>query len=55
MKRRPNANLAGTDGSRGPSRIQSQAKTGASRITKIGCTDWNHDDGNEKPRRSRRV
>ena len=55
MKSRPIANFAGLDGSRGPSRIQSQAKTGASRITKIGCTDWNHDEGNEKPNIDRRV
>ena len=46
---------SGTDGSRGPSRIHSHAKTGASRITKIGCTDWNHDEGNEKPKSSSRV
>ena len=49
MKSRPSANLAGTDGSRGPSRTQSHANTGARRITKSGCTDWNHDEGNEKP------
>ena len=49
MKRRPQANFAGLEGSRGPSRIQSQAKTGASRMTKMGWTDSNQDDGNEKP------
>ena len=55
MKIRPTANFAGTEGSRGPSRIQIHANTGARMITKIGCTDWNHDEGNEKPQTSRRV
>ena len=55
MNSRPSANFAGTDGSRGPSRSHSHAKTGASRITKTGCTDWNQDDGNAKPNASSRV
>src|SRR4051812_4001750 len=55
MNSKPRANFAGTDGSRGPRRIQIHANTGASAITKIGCTDWNHDDGNEKPIRLSRV
>ena len=42
---RPTANFAGLDGSRGPSRTQSQASTGASAITMIGCTDWSQDEG----------
>ena len=50
MKSRPSANLAGTDGSRGPSRSHSHAKIGASTITKNGWTDWNQDDGNAKPK-----
>src|SRR3954462_13811510 len=37
--RRPHANFAGTDGSCRPSRSHIQPKTGARRMTKIGCTD----------------
>src|SRR3982751_7134702 len=36
MKNRPNANFAGTDGSRGPRRNQSHPNTGASAMTKMG-------------------
>ena len=36
-------------------RTQIHANSGASAITKIGCTDWNHDDGNDKPNASSRV
>src|SRR5437667_8732074 len=55
MNTRPQAKLAGLDGSRGPSRIQSQAKAGASRITKMGWTDWNQDEGKDTPSIERRV
>ena len=51
----PSAILAGTDGSRGPSRTHSHAKIGAKMTTKIGGTDWNQDEGNENPKISRRV
>ena len=43
--------LAGTDGSRGPRRIHIHAKIGAKMMTKIGCTDWNHDEGTRSRRR----
>src|SRR6185503_4118227 len=55
MNRTPRAILAGTDGSRGPSRTHIHAKIGAKMTTKIGGTDWNHDEGNENPKTSRRV
>src|SRR4051812_30325 len=55
MNSTPMANLPGTDGPRLPSRIQSSAKSGASRMTRTGCTVWNHDEGNEKPKTSSRV
>jgi hypothetical protein len=51
----PIASLPGVEGSCRPRRIHSQANAGASRITKIGCTDWNHDEGNENPNSSVRV
>ena len=47
MKNSPSANLAATDGSRGPSLIHSHANIGARMITKSGGTDWNQDEGNE--------
>src|SRR5262249_38413546 len=55
MNSTPIANFAGTGGSRDPRRIHSHANAGASRITKIGGTDWNQDDGNDAPNMSRRV
>ena len=55
MNRRPSPNLVGTDGSRLPSRIQSQAKIGASTMTKKGCTTCNQEEGNSKPNRCRSV
>src|SRR5260221_1918419 len=54
MKNSPQANFAGLEGSREPSRIQSHAKAGARRMTKIGWTDWNHDEGKSNPRTERR-
>ena len=55
MNRRPSPNLVGTDGSRLPSRIHSQAKIGASTMTKKGCTTCNQEEGNSKPNRCRSV
>src|SRR2546421_6705813 len=42
---KPIPNFVGLDGSRGPRRTHSQAITGASAITIIGCTDWSQEDG----------
>src|SRR5262245_14003607 len=55
MNIRPRANFAGTDGSRGPRLVQIHTKTGDSAMTKIGGTDWNHVEGNDRPNTSRRV
>ena len=55
MKSRPSANFAGTEGSRRPRRSHSHANTGARMMTNVGCTAWNQDDGNEKPKTSVRV
>ena len=48
---RPRANLAGLEGSspRRFSASHSQANTGASATTKIGCTNWNQPAGNSQP------
>src|SRR5215471_1425027 len=54
-KSRLKANFAGTDGSRFPSAIHSQPKTGASTHTKIACAETNHDEGKVKPNIWRRV
>src|SRR5262249_25665333 len=55
MNRSPSANLAGTDGSLRPSRSHSHPKNGESRMTKMGCTDGNHDEGKWTPNMSSRV
>ena len=55
MKNNPPANFAGLEGSRGPSRTQSQANRGASRITKMACTATNQLDGKVNPRTESRV
>src|SRR6058998_4436671 len=47
------ANLAGLEGWRGPSRIQSQAKNGDSRITNAACTDTNQEAYSLIPKSSR--
>src|SRR6202035_556605 len=54
-KKRPEANLAGLDGSRLPSLIHSQAKTGASVQMKNELTDCSQLDGNLKPKMELRV
>src|SRR5438094_8347110 len=55
MNTTPSAIFAGTDGSCLPRGTHIHANTGASIITKIGWTDWNHEEGNEKPNTTRRV
>jgi hypothetical protein len=55
-KTRPQANFAGLEGSRDPSRIQSQAKNGPNmKMMKNEFTDWNQLDGKSKPSRLVRV
>ena len=49
MKKSPKANLAGVDGSRCPSAVQSQAKMGESRMTKMAWMLRNQLDGKLKP------
>src|SRR6266542_4190657 len=49
-ERRPRENFAGLDGSRLRKASHSQPKTGASVITKIGCTDWNQLAGKLYPK-----
>src|SRR4030095_4343683 len=54
-KSKPNANLPGLEGFLRPSFTHIPAKTGASRTTNVGWTDWYQLDGNENPKRFRRV
>src|SRR5437879_812328 len=49
-KNRPNMNLPGAGGSLFPRASHSHAKTGASAITKTGCTVWYQLAGKSKPR-----
>src|SRR5687768_9503434 len=49
---RPMVNLAGLEGSRGPSRHQIQANTGESTTRRNGATDWSQLGGKATPNTS---